>query len=198
MAHPWQGRCLYYSEPSHWDDALSDHKVYMASLSIECEEASNSHMAPTRSYLKPDGLPPEVWRQTIARHWKHASAIPATTTEEERYSFNNEVEECLQRAATEHGCRTTETRRPKGTAHGRYISHLSGWKPGYFHCLINAQSFGPGSRISAATVVGKGRSCLAAQHPTHLARVQTVRFLVSSRATFATATGHCARFTSKI
>ena len=104
------------STPMYWTDVLSDHKVYGVNLTIACEEASNFYMAPTRSYLKPEGVSADVWRKTISRHWMQTSPIPATTTEEEWYSFNAAVEECLCSAATDHGCRRTERRRPKGTA----------------------------------------------------------------------------------
>lgn len=42
--------------PSYWDDVLSDHKIYMVSLHLGYEEAFNDYMAPTKSYLKPDGI----------------------------------------------------------------------------------------------------------------------------------------------
>ena len=121
----WNGRCVDFavsthagllSTPMYWTDVLSDHKVYGVNLTIRCEEASNFYMAPTRSYLKPEGVSADVWRKTISRHWMQTSPIPATTTEEEWYSFNAAVEECLCSAATDHGCRRTERRRPKGTA----------------------------------------------------------------------------------
>ena len=120
-----KGRCIDYalstqagllSAPSYWDDVLSDHKVYMVTLHLGYEEAFNNYIAPTRSYLKPEGISSDVWRKTITRHWQHGIAIPVTTTEEEWYSFNAEVEECLRKAAVEHGSRSTEMRRPKGTA----------------------------------------------------------------------------------
>lgn len=121
----WNGRCVDFavsthagllSTPMYWTDVLSDHQVYGVNLTIRCEEASNFYMAPTRSYLKPEGVSADVWRKTISRHWMQTSPIPATTTEEEWYSFNAAVEECLCSAATDHGCRRTERRRPKGTA----------------------------------------------------------------------------------
>ena len=93
----WQGRCVDYalstqagllSAPSYWDDVLSDHKIYMVSLHLGYEEAFNDYMAPTKSYLKPDGISSDVWRKPIARYWQHANAISATTTEEEWYSFH--------------------------------------------------------------------------------------------------------------
>ena len=121
----WHGRCVDFAissfsgilhAPSFWEEVLSDHKVFEMCLDIGFNVAGGECVAPTRSYLKPTGVSTTAWRETIAHFWQHTDAIQTTTTEEEWYTFNAAVEECMRSAAATHGCRITETKRPKGTA----------------------------------------------------------------------------------
>ena len=81
---------------SFGDEVLSDHKVFEMCLDIGFNVAGGECMAPTRSYLEPNGVSTTAWRETIAHFWQYTEAIQNTTTEEEWYTFNAAVEECIR------------------------------------------------------------------------------------------------------